>query len=275
MSSPKVESTSLVEYIERWQERARNIAPPEGTDIVISRGGLPGPAFFPEGSGLQNPTADAPWPDIMAIGHNFGCEDYRDEIETSGREDDKATWRNLRRLLTDASVPIESCFMTNWFVGLRSGNKQVGEFLSRPDARYERECSELLIQQIGTLKPKVILLLGLPVVQRAHRIIPMLRQWANATNWIAVDSSSLGPVAYEVAILGTGARANVVALLHPSFSPSNQRYRRTVFAVAKPEVEIVKCAVTRGLAQSLRRQNSARAEFPLQISGHQELWVTN
>jgi len=86
----KMEGTpSLVEYIERWQETARSIARPEGTDILPTRGGLSGPAFFPEGFGLQNPTADAVWPDIMAIGHNFGCEDYRKEIDAAGREDDK------------------------------------------------------------------------------------------------------------------------------------------------------------------------------------------
>jgi hypothetical protein len=132
--------------------------------ILPSWGGLPGPAFFPEGFGLYNPTADATWPDVMAVGHNFGCEDYRNEIDAAGREDNKATWRNLCRLLADADVPIESCFMTNWFVGLQPGSKRVGEFLSRPDSRYERECSKLLLEQIRTLKPDVILLLGLPVV---------------------------------------------------------------------------------------------------------------
>ena len=136
---------NLLEVILGWQMRAKNIKPPEDTGVLPARGGLPGPAFFPEGFGLQHPTPDAPWPNIMAVGHNFGCEDYRDEINASGREDDKAAWRNFRGLLTDADVPIESCFMTNWFVGLQPGSKQVGEFLSRPDSRYERECSELLL----------------------------------------------------------------------------------------------------------------------------------
>lgn len=61
--------------------------------------------------------------------------------------------------------------MTNWFVGLQPDDKQVGEFLSRPDSRYERECSELLLEQIRVMKPDVILLLRLPVVNRAHRIM--------------------------------------------------------------------------------------------------------
>jgi uracil-DNA glycosylase len=178
----------------------------------------------------------------MAVGHNFGCEDYRNEINGAGREDDKATWRNLRLLLADADVPIESCFMTNWFVGLQPGDKQVGEFLSRPDSRFERECGELLLEEIRTLKPHVILLLGLPVVGRAHRIMPTLRPWADAPNWRVVDSSSLGPVAHAVEIPGTEVRTNVVALLHPSFSPSNQRHRRAVFPVEKPEVAMIRSA---------------------------------
>lgn len=216
--------------------------PPDDSGILPARGGLLGPAFFPEGFGLQNPTADSPWPHILAIGHNFGSEDYRKEIEAAGREDDKATWRNLRRLLADTEVSIESCFMTNWFVGLQPGNKQTGEFLLRPDSRFERECSDLLVEQIRTLKPHVILLLGLQVVNRAHRIMPQLTPWADAANWSAVDSSSLGPVASDVEVPSAGIRTNVVALLHPSFSPSNQRYRRTVFAAEKPEVEMVKAA---------------------------------
>jgi hypothetical protein len=133
--------------------------------------------------------------------------------------------------------------MTNWFIGLQWGNKQLGEFLSLSDLRYERKCEQLLLEQIHTLKPVVILLLGLPVVTRAHRIIPSLSPWANATRWRAVDSSNLGPVAYRVEIPGTEARANVVALLHPSFSPPNQRCRRTRFPFERPEVEMIKSAI--------------------------------
>lgn len=237
---------NILDVIRGWQLRARNIRPPEGSNILCSRGGLPGPAFFPEGFGLENPRADALWPEMMAVGHNFGCEAYRNEIDAAGREDDKATWRNLRRLLTDAEAPIESCFMTNWFIGLQPGNKQVGEFLSHPDSRYERECGELLVEEIRTLKPRIILLLGLAVVGRAYRMMPALQPWADAPNWRVVDSSSLGPVAHDVEIPGTEGCTNVVALLHPSFSRSNQRYRRTVSAVENPEAAMIRSASGEG-----------------------------
>lgn len=234
--------TDILDLIRGWQARARAVAPPQGTPILRTRGGLPGPAFFPEGYGLQSPTPNAPWPTIMVVGHNFGCRDYRNQIDACGREDDKPTWRNLSRLLSDGGVSIDSCFMTNWFVGLQPGDKQVGDFLARPDPRFEAECSGLLLDQMRALMPEIILLLGLEVVSRAHRILPALRPWASASNWTAVDSSALGPVARAVSIPDTDVSTNVVALLHPSFSPSNQRYRRTAFAVPKPEVEMIRYA---------------------------------
>ncbi|MDT8068481.1 MAG: hypothetical protein ROO76_09995 [Terriglobia bacterium] len=235
----------LLDLIAGWQEKAKIIAPPEGSQILPARGGLPGPAFFPEGFGLQNPARNAPWPEMMAIGHNFGCENYRNEIDTTGREDNKATWRNLRRLLADAEQSIESCYMTNWFVGLQPGDRQVGEFLEEPNSDYESECNQLLLEQIRTLKPHVILLLGLSVVGRTSRIMPALEAWADAPNWTAVDMSDIGSFAYGVDVPGAGVRSNVVALLHPSFAPANQRHRRTVFPVEKPEVEMIKCATTK------------------------------
>jgi hypothetical protein len=47
-----------------------------------------------------------------------------------------------------------------------------------------------------------------------------------------------------VEIPGTGVRASVVALLHPSFSPSNQRHRRSIFPMPKPEVEMIRRAMS-------------------------------
>jgi uracil-DNA glycosylase len=178
----------------------------------------------------------------MAIGHNFGCEAYRNSINDRGHKDDKATWRNLRALLEDAALSIESCFMTNWFIGLLPGNRQVRKFLHAPSPRYESECRGLLLEEIKGLKPKLILLLGLNVVSRAYEIMPSLSPWAGATNWKTVDGSSLGSMARRVEVSGTGVRANIVPLLHPSFSPPNQRFRAGLFPLPKPEVEMLRQA---------------------------------
>lgn len=234
---------NLLEVVREWQMKAKSIAPPEGTRIRRVRGGLPGPAFFPEGFGLQNPRAGAEWPRWMAVGHNFSCEDYRTEIDGAGREDDKATWRNLSKLLTDVPFPIESCFMTNWFVGLQPGNKQVGGFLSRPDSRFELDCRELLLEQIRTIKPEVILLLGKEVVQRAFQIIPILRPWAHTATWRDIDTSVLGPVVRGVQVPGTTVSTRIIALLHPCESQRNRKHRSVTFPVENPEVEMIRNVV--------------------------------
>jgi hypothetical protein len=235
----------LLHLVGNWQQQAIKIAPPENAELIPARGGLPGPAFFPEGLGLQNAAySNENWPTVMAIGHNFGCEKYRQGIDVEGREDDKATWRGLCKLLTDAGGTIEMCYMTNWFIGLQPGSKQLGNFLLRPESRYETECRNLLLQQIKGLEPETILLLGLNVVARAHEIMPGLVPWAGARNWKSVDNSLKGPV-YDVEVPGAGIKVNVVALLHPSFSAPNQRFRRGIFSIPKPEVEMVRHAFAR------------------------------
>ena len=119
-------------------------------------------------------------PTILAIGHNFGCEDYRREIGSAGREDDKATWRNLDSLLQMAGASPVQCFRTNWFIGLLPGSKQTGRFLKKPDPIDEQDCRLLLLKQIRALRPSVLLGLGPEVASRAYQIIPALTPWKGA-----------------------------------------------------------------------------------------------
>jgi hypothetical protein len=74
-------------------------------------------------------------PTIIVVGHNFGCQEYRNEIQLAGREDDKATWRNLDALLLQAGANPAQCFRTNWFVGLLPGSKQIGRFLQKSNQK--------------------------------------------------------------------------------------------------------------------------------------------
>jgi len=232
---------TLVESIAEWQHEALNIRPPTGTHHLPAVGGLPGPAFFPEGMGLSHPIpSDDRRPAIMAVGHNFGCAAYREEIISAGREDDKATWRNLDRLLVNAGANPSQCFRTNWFIGLLPGEKQIGRFLHKPDPSYEGACRRLLIRQIKYLRPTAILLLGPEVAGRAYQIIPALEPWSGADNWISIDRSSIGPCLRDVEIPAANLRTNVAALLHPSFGAANQSRRMKNMAVPHTEAEIIR-----------------------------------
>ncbi len=235
---------TLIDAIAEWQHEALSIQPPSGTDRLPAVGGLSGPAFFPEGFGLSHPIPpDDRRPVIIAIGHNFGCAAYREEICSAGREDDKATWRNLDHLLVSAGANPAQCFRTNWFIGLLPGGKQVGRFLLRSDPGYEQACRQLLIRQIQYLRPKAILLLGPEVASRAHQIVPALEPWRGAKKWIDIDRSSIGHSQQDVEVPAAGVRTNVAALLHPSFGAANEGRRMKNMLVPLTEAEIVRAAL--------------------------------
>ena len=235
---------TLVGTIAAWQREAIMIQPPSGTDLVAAVGGLPGPAFFPEGFGLSHPISpENPAPTIMAIGHNFGCAQYRQDIRQAGREDDKATWRNLDRLLRDAGCTPAQCFRTNWFIGLLPGNKQMGHFLRKPDRGYEQACGDLLIKQVQFLRPTAILLLGPEVAGRAYRIIPALEPWRAARSLSDIDCSTIGHSPRNVEVPAANLRTNVAALLHPSFGAANQGRRMKNMLMPATEAQIIRAAL--------------------------------
>ncbi|WP_125486143.1 uracil-DNA glycosylase family protein [Edaphobacter aggregans] len=235
---------SLLGSIVRWQAEALKIPPPSDTNLLPAVGGLPGPAFFPEGLGLsESALCQNDRPTIIAIGHNFGCQEYRTEIQVAGREDDKPTWRNLDALLGQAGANPSQCFRTNWFVGLLPGGKQTGRFLRKPDYEYQQACLSLLVKQIQMIKPTAILILGPEVASRASNLIPALAPWRGAERWVDIDQSTIGHSVRDVEVSAASIRTNVVALLHPSFGIANQGRRMKNMHVPRTEAEILRAAL--------------------------------
>ena len=232
---------SFVQTISLWQQEATTISPPVGTGLLRAVGGLQGPAFFPEGFGLTDAAREENQrPTVMAIGHNFGCAQYRDTLQSTGREDDKATWRNLDSLIVRAGASPDDCFRTNWFIGLLPGEKQTGIFLKKDNDEYENACLSLLIRQTQIIRPTAILFLGPEVAKRAYRLIPALLPWRNAKRWSDIDRSSIGHSLRNVEVSSTQMETNVAALLHPSFGTANQNRRMKNMPKPMTEVEIVR-----------------------------------
>lgn len=237
-------SGSFVNSLRRLQQDAVSIDPPQNSSCVRARGSLSGPAFFPEGLGLSASALKAGTiPTVMAIGHNFGCAEYRQSIETTGREDDKHTWRNLDSLLLQAGCRTDDCFRTNWFVGLLPGKKQVGKFLQAADPIYEAHCTRLLIEQIKLIRPKAIILLGPEVARRTYQIFPALHPWRAARRWADIDRSCIGHSPRNVFIPGAQISTNVAALLHPSLGAANQGRRMRNMIEPISEVDIVRAVL--------------------------------
>ncbi len=235
---------TFIEMIGRWQQEAVGIRPPLVGNRVGAVGGMPGPAFFPEGRGInESCIRDGATPTVMAIGHNFGCVSYRNKIDSVGREDDQATWRNLDALLIQAGCSPSQCFRTNWFIGLLPGDKQTGRFLLKAEPEYEDACRALLLKQIHAIRPRAILLLGPEVASRAHTVMPSLGPWRGAKKWADIDRCAIGHSPRDVEIAGSDHRTNIAALLHPSFGVANQGRRMQNMSVPMTEVEIVRAAL--------------------------------
>lgn len=232
---------TFIETLIDLQHEAVRIQPPADTDRLPAVGGLPGPAFFPEGFGLTDAARRSGEPPvILAIGHNFGCEKYRRQIDAAGREDGEATWRNLDTLLRDAGSHPDKCFRTNWFIGLLPGEKQTGVFLRNSDAQYEQACLTLLIKQLVAIRPTSILLLGPEVASRANALIPALSPWKGAQKWVDIDRSVIGHSVRDAQIPRANMTVNVAALLHSSFGPANQSRRMKNMDTPIAEAQIVR-----------------------------------
>ncbi len=132
--------------------------------------------------------------------------------------------------------------MTNWFIGFPK--KQRGTFLDDHTCsdscwsscegcdvrRYELQCLSLLLDEINTLRPSAILLLGTDVTGRVHNVSPydlVLQRWkavyeGRGPFFRQIDETC--PIALDVLALGSPARTNVVPLLHPC-QPQNHVLR--------------------------------------------------
>lgn len=87
---------------------------PPGVRAVDGTSRVRGTAFFPAGNGLWDPQGlmpGLPERPLMVVAHNFGDPAAMEDAQKRGMEDmSGATWRNLRRLLSDALVSEQRCF---------------------------------------------------------------------------------------------------------------------------------------------------------------------
>jgi Uracil DNA glycosylase superfamily len=136
--------------------------------------------FFPLGSGILNYAQDADLQqlahcDVFVLGNDFGKIGYVTDLRDKKEKETNPTIRNLiseHGLGLDASTT----FFTNLFMGLRTGQDQVGMKTIKPD--YRDFCLAFLKIQIECIKPKLILILGKEVLQTLIKLneIPKQKQ---------------------------------------------------------------------------------------------------
>lgn len=184
----------------------------------------------------------------MVLGHDFHSEvGYLASMSLGGERLSMPTWRNLLRLFEQASVPLASCFFTNFYMGLREGSGATGPFPGAGNAAFVEHCSPFLIEQIRVQRPALILTLGRYVPPALAKLSPNLACWSGVSGFKDIDAA--GPVQYKVPFPGIdGFACTTVALIHPSLrlvSLSHRRYEGSVGADAE----------LRMLASALRAAN--------------------
>jgi len=196
-----------------------------------------GPSFFPGGAGLTNAPVEGPlppWPlgGVMIVAHNFDCEaGYTRAMRmppSALARDTSVTRRTLDRLLTEAGIPLEQCFYTNAYVGLKEGDNSVGVFPGSRNADFVRQYHAFLLAQVQLQQPRLILSLGGDVLRFLamwESVPDLFRAWAGARTTRDVDARGAALVP-DVHFPHVSHSTTVVALTHPAIWASNVRWRR-------------------------------------------------
>jgi hypothetical protein len=186
-----------------------------------------GRAFVPVGCG-HAPDVPFPLGGVLVLGQDFGSEQNLDDVVAAGEETDEAvpTWRESVKALSEAAIPIEACWFTNYVMGVRRGResncKRRSPGLRRGDLRSA--CARLFPLQLGAQRPCAIVVLGthLPPVL-ASDFPSVFGVWRGGSfprrdldDGAALREVQMGDVTVPL----------VISILHPSLRGPNLHRRR-------------------------------------------------
>lgn len=230
--------------------KLQSICPyPSGVIAVPEQ--IQGTSFFPGGTGLWfNETRklpDLPIGGVMVLGHDFhSVAGYEWSRENEAENLKTPTWRHLLPLLARTSIPLERCFFTNVYMGLRVGKATTGRFPGAASPDFVKRCQMFFLLQITTQQPTLILALGGYVPAFLAPLSAQLTPWGCFKSFRERDAHDAALIR-GVSFGCSGVQPCVVAsLVHPSFRPSNVHRRSWgSFAGDAAEVALLQEAVKR------------------------------
>ena len=200
---------------------------------------MTGVAFFPGGAGLWGAQLGQPMPPmpidkVMVVGHNFDSEDhYKQSLARGCERVTQGAWGGLCRMLRAWDIPLEDCFFTNAYMGLKVNvnpstgkNESSGRFPGADNHSFVYRCRAFLLKQIQMQEPRLMLTLGkevLPVVAPiAHELTST---WSGATDLQELDRRNAALIR-SAQFPGVRHLTTVVALTHPANRGPNVKRRR-------------------------------------------------
>ena len=205
---------------ELWAEM-ESMVQPYATGVVAVPELIERTAFFPGGLGLWMEKGAVltqfPVRQIMVVGQDFNTlAKYEAARALKSEVGSSRTWQNLQRVFARFNIPLQRCFFTNVYMGLRAVGPETGRFPGARDPAFVDRCINFFQRQMIVARPKLILTLGWePLRVLAPRVFGI-----KAPATLSACDEIYSPVHFPH---GDGA---VVALTHPSLYNANVFRRR-------------------------------------------------
>lgn len=118
--------------------------------------------FFPACTGTIDGNIDIGKMDTLILGQDFGSlGDYNRRVKNKGEFIEKqSTWKQLIPMLENLGLDSKKSFYSNYLMGLRKDEGNVGISPGISDHNYLKLCNSFLEQQVRVIRPKVIVFLG-------------------------------------------------------------------------------------------------------------------
>ncbi len=146
-----------------WDEMSQTV-PPYPKGVVPVPKPIKGTAFFPGGLGLCFEESSAVGPEhtaVMVVGQDFNtAATYEHAFERETEIDSSQTWWNIRSVFRKLALPIDQCFFTNFYMGLREGGSEIGPFPGRNDRNFVQRCARFFERELEVMRPRLIVTLG-------------------------------------------------------------------------------------------------------------------
>lgn len=211
--------------------------PPYPAGVVAVPEPIERTAFFPGGLGLwmeeHRRVFTFPAGQTMVVGQDFNTlKTYNCVRKLKSELNASPTWRALRQVLGVFDIPVENCFFTNVYMGLRAIGPETGRFPGARDAAFIDRCIKFFNRQLAVARPKLILTLGLAPLRALGPPLSGIKRPKTLTACDSVFTLDL-----------PHGRTSLVALTHPSMYKRNVVRRRFAqFAGIEAEKAMVRDA---------------------------------
>jgi len=189
---------------------------------------ISGIGFFPGGNGtinLEEMPNDKPF---MILGQDQdNITGFQKTINSKdGNEIYSSTWRNMRNLLESSGIDENDCFFTNFLMGIRKNDSNVGTSPAFMYPDFLAACADIFIDQLKMQMPKGIICLGLIPFQLLGLVSrTLLLKNVGMTAFRDIDireTSLLEGIEFEQF---PGFKTNVAVIYHPSYRKLNAKNR--------------------------------------------------